>query len=728
MDKPIPYCNPEVWGGVECTINRIDHTYIDQLHLSGHYYREGDIGHIAAMGIKKLRYPILWEKHEHQKNIAIDWQWTEKQLEEIRAHKIDIIAGLIHHGSGPAFTNLTDPQFPYLLADYAGRVAEKFPWIEFYTPVNEPLTTSRFSGLYGFWYPHMKQAGSFIKMLLHELKGTVLAMKAIRNINPNAKLLQTEDLGKTYSTKTLQYQADFENERRWLTYDILCGRFNEKHPLWKYVRELGIPESDLRFFLDNPCTPDIFGFNHYLTSERFLDERLHLYPSHTHGGNGRHVYADVEAVRVNVNTETGIEALLKEAWMRYRKPMAVTEVHLHCHREEQLRWFKHVWHAANHLTEEGIDIRAVTSWALLGSYGWNKLLTEEDGDYEPGAFDLRNGTLRKTALSKYITTIAHRKESHHHLTDERGWWQRESRLLYETCNKTVQMTSKYSAPLLIIGKNGTLGKAFARICEERCINYYLLSREDCDISILSSIEKVIEQYKPWGIINAAGYVRVDDAENDCEACTRDNTTGPHKLAIACQGKGIQLVNFSSDLVFDGQKPIPYLESDLPNPLNIYGKSKAQAELLVQKECPGALIIRTSAFFGPWDEYNFVHYIQKSLSQYEQVLVAKDIYISPTYVPHLVNATLDLIIDGESGIWHLANKGSMTWSELAFKIADRCKLDPSLILPVNAVQLNYPAKRPYYTVLGSERGYHLPSFESALDEYIQHRETNNRKVA
>ena len=111
-----------------------------------------------------------------------------------------------------------------------------------------------------------------------------------------------------------------------------------------------------------------------------------------------------------------------------------------------------------------------------------------------------------------------------------------------------------------------------------------------------------------------------------------------------------------------------------------------------------------------------------------MLVAKDIYISPTYVPHLVNATLDLIIDGESGIWHLANKGSMTWSELAFKIADRCKLDPSLILPVNAVQLNYPAKRPYYTVLGSERGYHLPSFESALDEYIQHRETNNRKVA
>ena len=130
----------------------------------------------------------------------------------------------MHHGSGPAFTNLLDPQFPVLLAQYAKQVAGQFPHINYYTPVNEPLTTARFSGLYGLWYPHKKDDTAFLKMLLNEIKGIVLSMQAIREINPLAKLVQTEDLGKTYSTRSLKYQADFENRRRWLTYDLLCGK------------------------------------------------------------------------------------------------------------------------------------------------------------------------------------------------------------------------------------------------------------------------------------------------------------------------------------------------------------------------------------------------------------------------------------------------------------------------------------------------------------------------
>ena len=134
------------------------------------------------------------------------------------------IAGLLHHGSGPSFTNLLDPEFPYFLASYAYEVANRYPWIEYYTPVNEPLTTARFSGLYGLWYPHHKTEVSFYRMLLNQLKGSVLAMEAIRSINPLAKLVQTEDLGKSHSTAMLAYQAKFENERRLLTFDILTGK------------------------------------------------------------------------------------------------------------------------------------------------------------------------------------------------------------------------------------------------------------------------------------------------------------------------------------------------------------------------------------------------------------------------------------------------------------------------------------------------------------------------
>jgi dTDP-4-dehydrorhamnose reductase len=474
--------------------------------------------------------------------------------------------------------------------------------------------------------------------------------------------------------------------------------------------------------------PDIFGFNHYLTSERYLDEKIHLYPPHTHGGNGQHHYADVEAVRVNIDEETGIKILLKEAWERFHQPIAITEVHLHCHREEQLRWFKHVWQSCNNLIEESVNIQAVTTWAMLGSYGWNKLLTQDGGDYEPGAFDLRGGYLRPTALTNFIKEISHNNNCNHHLSEEKGWWLRDSRIIYGSSSKTIQMNANQTTPVLIIGKNGTLGRAFAKLCEDRCISYQLLSRQDCDIINLKSIESAIELYRPWAIINAAGFVRVDDAEKECEVCMRDNTTGPQNLAIACNKHGIQLINFSSDLVFDGKKPTAYVETDLPNPLNVYGQSKAQAEVLIQKEYSSSLIIRTSVFFSPWDEYNFVHYVRKALSGYETITAAKDIFISPTYVPHLVNACLDILIDGETGIWHLANKGSLSWSEFAFLVADKFDLNKSLIDAVNAGEINYPAKRPFNSVLTSERGQLLPSFESAMDEYMHHQKLPKKKVA
>ena len=726
MDKQIQYCNPEVWGGIECTINRVKNNFFDQLEYSGHYYREDDIEHIARLEIKKLRYPVLWEKHQPQKNGSIDWTWTTKQLNKIREKNIDVIAGLVHHGSGPAYTNLADENFPYYLAEYAKKVAEQFPWIEYYTPVNEPLTTARFSGLYGVWYPHQNNSKAFTQMLVNQMKATVLAMQEIRKVNPNAKLVQTEDLGKIYSTKKLRYQADFENERRWLTFDLVCGKVTKNHPLWGYLQWLNFSEKELEFFQENICTPDIFGFNHYLTSERYLDHRLHLYPAHTHGGNGRDHYADVEVVRVNIDEECGIEVLLKEAWQRFHQPIAITEVHLHCHREEQLRWFAHAWNACNNLIDEGVHIKAITSWALLGSYGWNRLLTQDGGDYEPGAFDLRGGYLRPTALTDFIRQISTNKNCDHHLSGEKGWWQRDSRIIYGASSKTIEMKPPQSAPVLIIGKNGTLGKAFAKVCDDRNIHYKLMNRQECDISNTGSISSAIELYKPWAIINAAGFVRVDDAEKETEACIRDNTTGPQNLAVACNRHGVQLLNFSSDLVFDGKKPTAYIESDLPNPLNVYGQSKAQAEMLIQKEYPSSLIIRTSAFFGPWDEYNFVHFVRKSLTSYEPVIAAKDIFISPTYVPHLVHTCLDILIDGETGIWHLVNQGSLSWADFAFLIADKFELDKSLISAANASDMNYLAKRPFNSVLSSERGHLLPSFEHAMNEYFHHQKVRNKK--
>ena len=709
----------ELWGGIECTINRVNQNFFDQLQYAGHYDRLSDIDLISQTGIQKIRYPILWEKHQPSKSTAIDWSFTMERLTALKEKGVDVIAGLVHHGSGPAFTDLSDPQFPYLLADYAHKVATQFPWIQFYTPVNEPLTTARFSGLYGLWYPHKKTDRHFLKMLLNELKGTVLSMEAIRKVNPSAKLVQTEDLGKTYSTKPLQYQANFENRRRWLTYDLLCGLVTPTHKLWRYFLKHGITKQELQFFIDNPCTPDVFGFNHYLTSERFLDGRLNRYPKHTHGGNGKHRYADVEAVRMEMREEWGVKSLLKEAWERYKKPIAVTEIHLHCHREDQLRWFKHVWTVCNQLRDEGVNVVAGTAWAMLGSFGWNKLLTEPNGDYEPGVFDVRNGTPRPTALAEFIKE--QNKDPHLQLlTKDKGWWHRPTRFFHKPIllQNTVNYALECPAPVLIIGKNGTLGRAFAKCCGDRAIAYKSLSRQDCDITDLASIEQVIEKYSPWAIINTAGYVRVDDAEREFDQCFYDNTKGPENLAIASAKYGIRYITYSSDLVFDGSKNAPYVEDDPTSPLNIYGRTKAQAEEIVLKANPASLVIRTSAFFGPWDEYNFAHYVRRSLLNEETISVVKDVTISPTYVPDLVNVSLDLLVDNETGIWHLANHGELTWADFAYEIADRFRLNRKYINAVNNDEMNYPAKRPLYSVLSSKRGIMLPSLEDALKRYTQ----------
>lgn len=718
---------PEIWGGIECTINRVGEQFFDQLQYMNHYKRESDLQQIADLGIKKIRYPVLWEKHQPTLETTIDWTWTDSRLQFFQRAGIEVIAGLVHHGSGPAFTNMLDPRFPELLAAYARKVAQRFPHLRYFTPVNEPLTTARFSGLYRLWYPHKSSDRDFIQMLLNEMKATKLAIEAIREVIPDARLVQTEDLGKTYSTPLLQYQANFENERRWLSYDLLCGKVNESHPLWDYLMNLSIPKEDFTFFEKDPCIPDVFGFNYYVTSERYLDERLENYAPHTHGGNGIHRYADVEAVRVELEEETGVKRLLREAWERYHRPIAVTEVHLHCHREEQLRWFKYVWEACSELKQEGVDLRAVTAWALLGSVGWNKLLTKPKGLYEPGVFDLRGGSARPTALAAFIKKLM-TEQIVHPLTNEKGWWQRSTRLFNYTPVLSLlgeNFIREGCRPLMIIGKNGTLGKAFARACYQRSIPFVLLGREECDITNIKSVNKALDTYRPWAVVNAAGYARIDEAEAEWEACFHINCEGAKNLAQVCKKQEIGFLTFSTDLVFDGFKSKPYVESDPVNPLSMYGHSKAECEQAVLAAYPEALIIRSSAFFDPTDEYNFVHYVIDSLSRQSQITVAEDIMVSPTYVPDLVSVSLDLLIDEDQGIRHLANKGATSWADLAFEIARMFRLNSMFINAQPAAAMNMEAARPRYSVLGSEKGILMPRLDEALRRFSQERKQQVR---
>ena len=732
MSPPVPEpASLQIWGGIECTINRLGDAFHRQLEKSGHDRRPPDIAAIASLGLRTLRYPVLWEDVAPRGDDRFDWRWPDERLPLLQERGIAPIVGLLHHGSGPPDTNLLDPNFPERFARYAGALAERYPWVSQYTPINEPLTTARFSGLYGYWYPHRRDDASFVRALLNQCRGVALAMQAIRRWNPAARLVQTEDLGRIFASRGLRYQARFENHRRWLTWDLLCGRVDETHPLRGYLRWTGTSAAELDWFRSNATPPDVIGINHYLTSNRYLHQDESLCPRSAWGGNGRERYADSEAVRALAAGMPGVGSLLREAWRRYGIPVAITEVHLGCTREEQLRWFHEAWNAARRARTQGVDVRAVTAWALLGSFDWDSLLTRSRGHYEPGGFDVSGpGAPRLTALGKLVQAIAletgaaQAPAAHWPVISSRGWWRRESRLLgarQQTLRRSFAGRSRRkSGVLLITGAAGTLGQAFVRACELRGLPFVACTRAELDIADRASIARALNRVRPWALVNAAGFVNVDAAETDCLRCYRENGEGPGVLAAECADRKLPMLTFSTDLVFDGESSRPYVEGDPVNPLSVYGRSKAIAETRVLAAHPGALVVRSSAFFGPWDRYNFVTVALESLRGGGSFTAADDVVVSPTYVPDLAHASLDLLQDGERGIWHLANRGAVTWAELARRSAALVSADASRLIAASCEELRWTAARPRFSALGTHRGFALPELDDALARYASER--------
>jgi dTDP-4-dehydrorhamnose reductase len=583
----------------------------------------------------------------------------------------------------------------------------------------------------------------------------------------------TEDLGYTHSSSLLRYQAAFENERRWLTFDLLNGCVDRNHSLWTYLCRLAPVRARLveiaETAADPALRPAIHGINHYLTSERFLDETLRLYPRRTWGGNGRHRYADVEAVRVLRDGPLGPQRIIEQACRRYDTPVAVTEAHLACTREQQMRWLHEVWTAAVAARARGHDVRAVTAWSAFGAFDWRSLLTRDEQAYESGLFDVRAPRPRATALVPMVRALATTGRYEHPALDAEAWWSRVNRLAYPPHRGTTHRESidvsesgrnhdvaafdltsrdvatgdatthdaatrgtaarmRTARPLLIAGGSGTLGVAFGRLAKERGLPHVRVGRRELDITDERAIEHWLHTVRPWAVVNSAGWVRVDDAEIDPDGCMRGNTLGAECLARACAAASIPLITFSSDLVFGGDVTQavrlggarPLLESDPVDPCNVYGRSKAEAERRVLDALPGALVVRSSAFFGDWDDWNFVSRTLAALHAGHRAVAPTDAVVSPTYVTDLVHGALDLLIDGESGIWHVANEGAVSWLELAQRAAEHAGFDASGIEGCQSIDIGWVAPRPSYSALASERATLLGPLDEALKRYARSR--------
>ncbi len=727
MSFPFPPRPLELWGGPECTINRVGDNYFDQLERTGHTSRLDDLSRFAELGIRTLRYPLQWERIAPDGLASADWQWADQRLAELRSLGIRLIVGLVHHGSGPRHTSLIDPAFAEGLARFAEAVAQRYPWVDAYTPVNEPLTTARFSGLYGHWYPHGRDYATFVQALLIQCRATVLAMRAIRSIHPSAQLIQTEDVGKVFSTPLLSYQAQHENERRWLSFDLLCGRLNRDHPLWHDLARVS-NEAELEWFLEHPCPPDILGINYYVTSERFLDENLEGYPAHYHGGNGRHSYADAELVRVNTEQSfpVGFYERLREVWERYRLPIAITEAHLGSSREEQLRWLVEGWNAAQTLRDEGADIRALTVWSLLGAYDWCNLVRFATNFYEPGAFDIRGDSPRPTALARVIRALASGSPPTHPVLAQPGWWHRPDRFLYPFDKSSQKLHLKFSYeqgstqqvhPLLITNAKGILGRAFTRICEYRGLSYSCLNQEETHGANTHSLHGTLTQLQPWAVVSTTDFSYPGDiSDREAEHWYSEQIAWLTALANACFRLNLPFVFFSSDTVFDGNRTTPYVEDDPVSPASLIGRAQVGMEQRIVHQHPKTLLIRSGPLLSPWEDapatVQRLHFLlSRTFPDYE-------VLISPGYVPDLVHVSLDLLIDEERGIRHLPSAGMLSLSTLIDRLAQTVDSAEMNVLKQSIRRSDHAPSSARCRALSSKRGQLLPELDDALARYTR----------
>jgi dTDP-4-dehydrorhamnose reductase len=179
----------------------------------------------------------------------------------------------------------------------------------------------------------------------------------------------------------------------------------------------------------------------------------------------------------------------------------------------------------------------------------------------------------------------------------------------------------------------------------------------------------------------------------------------------------RFATFSTDLVFDGQANRPYVETDPPAPLNTYGVSKLAAEHRVLGVLPKALVVRSGPFFGLTDPNDFLTQALTTIDAGREFRAPANV-VSPTYVPDLVNAVLDLLVDGAAGVWHLANDGCVSWYEFAVAVAQRSGRRVPLIMPVRGAEMTWIARRPVRSPLASIRGGGMPDLDSAIDRFVQ----------
>lgn len=360
--------------GIESSYPTIEHGRIrrDMMAECGHYERwRDDFALVAELGIRYLRYGVplhtTWRGPGRY-----DWTFADEVLGDLRRREIEPLIDLCHFGVPDWLGNFQNPEFPVLFRAYAKAFALRYPWIRFYTPVNEMYVCAKFSALYGWWNEQESSTFAYVTALKHLAKANVLAMQEILLHRPDALFIQSESSEYFHAcVPDAVAIADERNDLRFLSLDFNYGRALEPRQ-HRFVLDNGMTEDECRFFEQNAVHDRhcILGSDYYIANEHLVE------PDGTSGDAGEVL---------------GFTPIGREYAERYKLPLMLTETNVDegPKGDEAVDWLQCQWAQVRSLVRVGVRVAGFTWYSLNDQIDWDLQLREQHGKVNPrGLVDL----------------------------------------------------------------------------------------------------------------------------------------------------------------------------------------------------------------------------------------------------------------------------------------------------------------------------------------------------
>lgn len=364
------------------------------LNLTKHTeFVEKDLALVKSCNLDLMRYSAPWHSIERAPGIY-DWTWLDKALHRLRELNIEVILDPLHHTSFPEWLEkgFANSNFADSYLNFLRRLAERYPWIRYYTIINEPFVTALFCGREGVWYPHFRSTESFVEMILNMGEVICRARQCLTEMLDEVHFVHVDTCEKHRPVNLASTEnASFRNELRFLVADLILGKINNSHPLYFYLRENGASQRRLEWFAANPAQIDILGLDYYAHSELEWNLNERVYP--------------------NRNPE-GFANIALEYVDRYELPVMLSETNIRGFVSDRISWLKFMVEQCEtlerRLARRNVLFHGFCWYPFIDSTDWCSLLRRASGKIDPqGIYHLcRKFERNDSELSEVFASLA----------------------------------------------------------------------------------------------------------------------------------------------------------------------------------------------------------------------------------------------------------------------------------------------------------------------------------